>query len=564
MRGGIGAYYDKHSTMLRHRDELAKYLATVRGPDSPPLTFTPDPRPTGEATRVVFTEWDIPNANRPDGLQWFDDSDWSDGAATSGSRGIDLHDVITDFYGNAWLTSIGSVHSLYHLNTKTGQVTGFSFQNSSGGRPRTTHGMDRDDTGMVWFDMFGSIGRIDPATETIKTFAPVHNMSAGPEISTHVDGKGKVWSSARYGAIRFDPATEGWTYMQNVRPLDGMSYGNFGDADGNGWWAQFNTDRLGKGDPATGQSYEVIMQPPWQEEDVLTPEDKAFYESIGALSWGGVNMVPGAQAPRRLGGDKHSEYVWASNFAGNNIARVHIRTLETTYYKPPMKGHPYRVDADSEGNAWLAMHNDDRLLKLNPETGEWTVYRMPGNECEVRHMSVDQRRNDIWLACHRTGKVVRMQFREQGQTEGSFPPPPPAMPAASPGPGIERLDYDMAQVVVPPALTETALHGRRLFVQRCAACHDPSVKEYGDPYGPKLPGSRINPWGTRRYARRSQRDLRECPVLDTCSAKSRRTTLSSISTLGSRLIAATAHTVRTPARTAPVEDRRARIPARAR
>ena len=53
----------------------------------------------------------------------------------------------------------------------------------------------------------------------------------------------------------------------------------------------------------------------------------------------------------------------------------------------------------------------------------------------------------------------------------------------------------MTQVVIPPTLTETALHGRRLFAQRRAACHDPSVKDFRNPYGPKLPGSRIKALG---------------------------------------------------------------------
>jgi streptogramin lyase/cytochrome c2 len=496
-QGGVAAYYDKRSTIEHHREELARYLARVRGPNSPPLKFTPVPRPTGEAAKVVFTEWDLPNANRPDGLQWYDGSDWSEGSTTSGSRGIDIHDVMTDNYGNAWLTSVGSVHSIYRVNTRTGAVSGFSIPGGGASRPRTTHGMDRADDGIIWFDMFGALGRINPATETFDTFTPVKNMSAGPEISTHVDGKGKIWSSTRFGAIRFDPDTKEWTYMQSVRPLDGMSYGNFGDADGNGWWAQFNSDRLGKGDPKSGKSYEVIMRPPWlkDEEDVLTAEDKAFYKSIGALSWGKVNEVPGAQAPRRLGGDKHGEYVWVANFAGNNIARVHIRTLETTYYRPPMMGNPYRVDTDKEGNAWLAMHGDDRLLKLNPKTGQWIVHRMPGNGCEVRHMSVDQRLDEVWVACHRTGKVVRIQYRNPSRTATGLPSVPPATPAASPGEKVTRLDYDMKQVAIPSTLPATALHGRRLFVQRCAACHDPSVNEAGSSYGPKLPGARIKSLG---------------------------------------------------------------------
>ena len=58
------ATQDKYSTIHFHREELARYLATVRGPNSPELVFTLLPRPTGEAARVVITEYDIPIANQ--------------------------------------------------------------------------------------------------------------------------------------------------------------------------------------------------------------------------------------------------------------------------------------------------------------------------------------------------------------------------------------------------------------------------------------------------------------------------------------------------------------------
>src|SRR5207248_2410141 len=133
-----------------------------------------------------------------------------------------------------------------------------------------------------------------------------------------------------------------WLYLQNVTVADGLSYGNAVDTDGNGWWAQMQADRLGKGDPKTGKSYEVIMRPPWTktEEDVSTPEDKAFYTSVGARTWGKLPMVPGAQAPRRMGADKRGDSVWAGNFYGNNLVRVNIHTLQPTYYKVPVQGEP--------------------------------------------------------------------------------------------------------------------------------------------------------------------------------------------------------------------------------
>src|SRR5262249_16863576 len=153
--------------------------------------------------------------------------------------------------------------------------------------------------GIIWFDMFGNLGRIDPATETLSLIKPPPNLADGADVSTDTDKDGRVWSSTRYGTLRYDPDTKEWMYLQNVTVADGLSYGNAVDADGNGWWAQYQAERLGKGDWKTEKTYEVIMRPPWakDEEDVQTDADKKFYKSVGALRWGKINSVPGAQAP---------------------------------------------------------------------------------------------------------------------------------------------------------------------------------------------------------------------------------------------------------------------------
>ena len=77
-------------TIEYYRDELAAYLARARGPESPPLTFDLQPRPTGEAARHVVTEYDIPIAELPTELTSINGSDWSEGIP-SGMRGRRRH-----------------------------------------------------------------------------------------------------------------------------------------------------------------------------------------------------------------------------------------------------------------------------------------------------------------------------------------------------------------------------------------------------------------------------------------------------------------------------------------
>jgi streptogramin lyase len=416
-RGG-GIYRD--ATIAFHKKELAAWLAKVRGPNSAPLRFKPQPRPKGEAARAVVTEYDIP-VDRVDELAWSTGADWSEGPAsgTHGSMG-GVHDLIVDNSGNAWLTqSAGNVNrTIARLTTETGQVTGYKLV-GPGGRARSSHGIGRDDKGILWFDTNGSLGRIDPATESIELFTPPRGMGSGASVTVDADAKGRIWSGTRYGSIWFDPETKKWKHFQNVTPADGFTYGMTGDADGNGWWTQYNAERVVKGDIKTGKSYEFIMQSPDSADrrELATPADREFYESAGALNWGGINSVPGAEAPRRLGADKKGNVVWVPNYLGMNLARINIRTHETKYFPLPLQGHPYFSVVDKNHNVWSNLMTDDRVVRFDPKSEQWTIFQLPSLGCEPRNIAVDDNRGDVWVPCCRTSRVVRLQFRTEKELQ---------------------------------------------------------------------------------------------------------------------------------------------------
>ena len=415
-RGG-GIYRDR--TIAFHKDELAAWLAKVRGPNSPALNFKVYARPKGDAARAVITEYDIP-VDRFGELAWHSGSDWSEGPATGmhGAMG-GVHDLILDNNGNAWLTqSAGNVNrTVSKLTTKTGEVTGFKLVGPDGVRARSSHGIGRDEKGILWFDTNGSLGRIDPATEKIELFTPPRGMGSGASVTVDADGKGKIWSGTRYGSIWFDPDTKQWKHFQNVTPADGFTYGMTGDAEGNGWWTQYNAERVVKGDAKTGKSTEFVMQSPDSADrrQLATPADREFYESVGALGWGGINSVPGAEAPRRLGADKHGDSVWVPNYLGMNLARINIRTHQTKYYPLPIPGHPYFSVVDKNHNVWTNLMTDDRVVKLDSKTDRWTVYQLPSVGCEPRNIAIDDIRGDVWVPCCRTSRVARLQFRTESQ-----------------------------------------------------------------------------------------------------------------------------------------------------
>ena len=339
-------------TMEYYREELAAYLTQARGPESPPLTFNLQPRPTGEAARHVVTEYDIPIAELPTELTSINGSDWSEGIPSGMRGGGGMHDAAIDDDGNVWITDsvANDFRTLARIDPRTGQVTGFKLTAADGKRARNAHGITKARNGMLWFDTAGSLGRLDPTTETFELYTPPRPLRVGGSLQE--DGQGNIWVGNRHGALKFDPDGRDFTFYQNKTIGDGQTYGTAADRLGNGWWAQFNMDIVGHANGTTGEVNEVPMRPPGalDREALLTPADRDFFQRIGAMRFSGSVFNPGAQAPRRLAADPAGDTVWVANWWGSNLAKIDIHTLEATYYRLPIDAHPTR--RRSTGTIW--------------------------------------------------------------------------------------------------------------------------------------------------------------------------------------------------------------------
>jgi len=405
------------TTIGYHKADLARYLARVRGPDAPPLKYRRHPRPTGDAARVVVTEFDIPPAETPDELAWTNGADWTEGTSAGGHFAVGVHDLQIDAAGNAWFTeSPGGGRTIGKVDIKTGQVTGYNIRGRDG-TPLRTHGIGKDPDGIMWFDAYGPIGRLDPATESIELFYPPARMGSGAFLTTDADTQGRVWTGTRYGAIQFDPKTKKFKYYQNVTAADGTTYGMTVDADGNGWWTTFWADIVNKADVKTGKTHEFKMRPPSDRELIVLPEERQFYEDVGALTWGFVNTVPGVQGPRRLGADRNGRAVWVPLYYGMALMKIDIRTHDMKRYPLPISAHPYFVVVDKNSMVWTNLMSDDRVAKFDPNSEKYTLYKLPTNGCEARNIAMDDLRGDVWVPCIRASKVARLRFRTASEVQ---------------------------------------------------------------------------------------------------------------------------------------------------
>jgi len=418
-----------------HEKELAAYLARVSGPQPTAMNFKLRPRPTGEAARAVFTEYEVPIApDEKSGTEYItnDGSDWSLGTPSSLSGAHGIHDAQADLNGNIWFSYNVSNHdiSLGRVDAKTGALKTFNVPGLHG-FAANGHGITRDQQGNLWFNVSagveggpGRLAKIDPATEKIEVFTPPQGMT-GPTTAAgtvDVDGKGKIWATTGPGAVRFDPQKKEFTEFKSpiYENSDGIgsTYGLAADTDGNAWWAQMNMDTLSKSDIKSGKVTQVKLAPVSMETDLVTSEERNVYAHAGS-TW--VIGVPWAEGPRRLGADKNGHLIWVCDWWGGNLARIDTHNLKVTMIPLPRPDaqQPYQAQVDSNHNVWINLMNADEVIKFDPKTSKWAEYPFPTLGAETRYLSLLEKDGalEVILPYSRTRKVARMTLRTEKELE---------------------------------------------------------------------------------------------------------------------------------------------------
>ncbi len=135
-----------------HQKELAAYLARARGPGESSMRFNLQPRPSGEAARIIVKEYDFPIEDNH--VQVNDGSDWSLGTPSETGHMAGVHDVAADLDGNIWIvySRPSKVTSYARIDAKTGAVKHFALPDRRG-IVAGSHGIVRDENGFLWFNL---------------------------------------------------------------------------------------------------------------------------------------------------------------------------------------------------------------------------------------------------------------------------------------------------------------------------------------------------------------------------------------------------------------------------
>ncbi len=423
----FGADHKPTPNIEFHQKELAAYLARARGPGETSMKFKLRPRPSGEAARVVFKEYDFPMEHGHTRAN--DGSDWSLGTPSELHHVSGVHDAQMDFDGNIWITFAHTSldTTIARFDGKTGAVKHFKLDDQKG-IATGTHGITRDENGNLWFNTrshvaraHGGLGRIDPKTEKITVYLPPPPMS-GTAGTIDADLHGNIWVTSPDGALRFNIKDEKFTEFKSKTYKNQYGtatvYGLAADRTGNAWWLLMQQDLVDYSDISTGKTGEFKLPPEKAVMDNLTPEQRKFYETFvppdfnPPFAW--------SQSPRRMGADKNGDYVWIGNSFGGNLAKVNIHTKETTLVPlPNPEAHqPYQVAIDRNRNVWTNLWSTDKIAKLDPNTNQWTLFELPTRGTESRYISLLDREGQplqVVIPESRGRKVAVMTPRSEAE-----------------------------------------------------------------------------------------------------------------------------------------------------
>jgi virginiamycin B lyase len=397
--------------MDAYKDEIATFLGKVRGPDS---TFVPKiyPRPTGDSTRIVVTEFDLPRPEDSPSVLRFDGSDWSQGTP-SRYAGRASHDVALDHDGNVWFADdLVPGRTFGKLDPRTGTVTNYAFP-FKGGEAVDTHTVFASPDGMtMWTETGNSPGEgvflsFDIETGKFKRYpSPPGTGRIGNSVT--VDSKGNAWGVTQNGVLKLIPSTGEYTFYKAIHP--GSTYGVSIDADDKAWVAFTGNDVYEVVDQQ-GNISEVAL--PALKTNLANDKDM---DLMTHFRLGPNSMTPAQKGPRRMGGDLNQggHFLWSGEFQADQIARIDIHTKEVKEYPVPKRWTmPYKISVDKNHMVWINLDGIDGFLKFNPDTEKFTEYPLPTRGSETRYIQVDNTTDPVtvWIPYDRVNKIARIQLR---------------------------------------------------------------------------------------------------------------------------------------------------------
>ena len=366
--------------------EFAKYLSSINLSSRSTHDFELKtlPRPHGDDTKVIVTEYDLPRSD------------------------AEPHDSVVDAEGMVWYGDYAEA-IVGRLNPHTGEVKEWQDPLVKPGYNGGFLDVELDREGNPWVGRhgvgFNGFAKFDKKAEKFVDWSdPIEPDKSkmrivlvpfiAPGTSTgfiDITRDGKVWSRDSFSneVFRFDPVT-GTTMTFDQFPPEIMSkdykgprhrtYSIRTDSKGNLYEADIDGGNIFRVDGVTGK---VTMYP------TPTPES----------------------GPRRMHMDSEDR-LWIGEYYAEKIVMFDTRIGQFQEWSQPIPWYgPYDVAPDKNGNLWTGSMSSDLITRFTPKTGEFRHYLLPSLDTNMRRADVDNSspRPMFWMAESHRGKIAKVE-----------------------------------------------------------------------------------------------------------------------------------------------------------
>jgi len=325
------------------------------------------PRLTGRSTRVIITEYDLPNPL------------------------IQPHDVVLDREGNVWYSDFGQMF-LGKMDPKTGKVTQYAIPVVKPGWSEGTLDLefDRDDNPWVGVMYQSAIARFDRKTEQFRMWpTPKQWDTDGGQLGhlaiegTPADGKVWIKNSDGGNIYRLDLVSNQMENLGSFKdPRNGKRIGTYGIHS----YAQNNAYLL---DFAAGKIVKI---------DVKTKQMTVY-------------LTPTPDSRPRRGRVDHEGRLWFAEYQGNAIGMLDPKAERITEWKVPTPwAAPYDAVAGRNGEAWTGSMLTDRVSRLDIKSGTYTEYMLP-RPTNIRRVYLDDSKSPgaLWIGSNHGASIVKVE-----------------------------------------------------------------------------------------------------------------------------------------------------------
>jgi streptogramin lyase len=360
----VGGGPDNPEQRLAAWRRQAEYLATINqsgGAWSYPLKTLP--RPTGKATEVVYTTYDLPQRTRQP------------------------HDVIVDSKGLAWYASFGE-QILGRLDPRTGKIAEYPIPVLKPDAPTGILGVRFDEDENVWLGMQfqGGIAKFDRKTETFQTWSLPPALN-GPHVQinqvgpgrSHVDGKVWLQDAGTYTVLRLDIASGAFEVFEPYKIPRPNVYDVIPDSHNNAYFLVLGAEDVGRIDAKSG-----------------------------AIT---IFKTPTSRSGPRRGMMDAEDRLWFGENNADRIGMFDTRAQRFQEWAVPTPGAwPYDAAADRAGDVWSGGEYNDRINRLDPRTGQFVEYFLPV-PTNVRRVFVDNQTTPVsfWVGSNHGASIVRLE-----------------------------------------------------------------------------------------------------------------------------------------------------------